>query len=525
MNLFSLEFIILLSITFVLYYLAFGINKLAKRTIIPQWFLLLFASLVFYGFVNYVYLIYLGVSFFISYITAICCQYKLFKRIPSDECEIVLEMNPVYVESHTKRKRYENFITTISILVNVGILAVLKYFNFFADSVNSLLHVSIATYNFIIPLGISFYTFSLIAYNVDCCNRTTKAEKNPFKFLLFVSYFPKILQGPISSYDKLKQDGLFDNHSFKDNDYLKSFFRISVGLIKKIVIANVLNLYVNASYSNIKNSFGVELLLTSVLYTMQLYCDFSGFADITIGISNLFGIKLEENFNIPYISSSISEFWRRWHMTLGSWLKKYIYIPLGGNRVPVWRWVINTLIVWLVSGLWHGANWTFVIWGLFHGILIVLNGLTRAIKKKRSMVTETKDKNRFLKILCIIGTFILVNIGWIFFRSSSISEAGTFIIHSLQIWKTGSYSMFSDTTISKVNFLFISSIIFVVILIITKVFLTNNQLLMSKIGISKASTNFLTYMVTISFFSISIFVFLYLKSVGGDQSSFIYFDF
>lgn len=525
MNLFSLEFVILLLITFALYYAAFGINKLAKRIIIPQWLLLLIASLIFYGFVNYVYLIYLGISFFVSYVTAICCQYKLFKRVPSDEAEAVYEFSPSRVSSHLERKRYETIITAISILVNVGILAVLKYFNFFASSVNSLLHLSITTYNFIIPLGISFYTFSLIAYNVDCCKRTTNAEKNPFKFLLFVSYFPKVLQGPISSYDRLKQDGLFSEHGFKDNNYLKAFFRISIGLIKKIAIANVLNLYVNASYSNLENSFGGGLLLTSVLYTIQLYCDFSGFADITIGVSNLFGIKLEENFNIPYISSSISEFWRRWHITLGAWLKKYIYIPLGGNRVPVWRWIINTLIVWLISGLWHGANWTFVIWGLFHGILIVLSGLPKQIKKKSGATIEEKENNRIIKILSIIGTFVLVNIGWIFFRSNSIGEAGTFIVHSIQFWKTGSYSLFSDPSISKANWLFIVSIIFVIVLILIKVLSVNKRLLEPKIWKGELITTISTYVITIVFFSISIFVFIYLNSIGGGESSFIYFDF
>ena len=525
MNLFSFEFIILLLIAFVLYYAAFGINKLAKRNVVPQWAVLLIESLVFYGFANYIYLIYLGISFFVSYVSAILCQYKLFKRVQSNSSENVLEFSPSKVDSHLERKKYENLITSITILVNVGILAVLKYYNFFANSVNSVLHLSITTYNFIIPIGISFYTFSLIAYNVDCCKRTVNAEKNPFKFLLFVSYFPKVLQGPISSYDRLKEDGLFDNHNFKDNNYLKALFRISIGLIKKIVIANVLNLYVNASYSNLENSFGVGLLLTSILYAIQLYCDFSGFADITIGVSNLFGIKLEENFNIPYISSSISEFWRRWHITLGAWLKKYIYIPLGGNRVSTRRWVFNTLVVWLISGLWHGAHWTFVIWGLFHGMLIVFSGLPKQIEKNSGETAEPKKNNRIVKILSILGTFILVDIGWIFFRSSGIRQAGTFIIHLIQLWKTGSYSMFLDTSISKANWLFVISIIFVFILIGIKALSVNKERLMAKVWNGELVKTVSTYLLTIVFFSVSIFVFLYLKSFGGGESSFIYFDF
>ncbi len=381
-DLFSLNFLILLATTFTLFYVVRGLNKLAKKVIIPQWSVLLVASLAFYGLSNWVYLVYLGASSLVSYLAALLTQHRLFQKESFSQGEVVeYDLHPTFIESHTERRFYENFVTGVAVLVNVAALAILKYYNFFAGSVNSLFHLSLTTYNFIIPLGISFYTFSLIAYNVDCCKRDTIAEKNLLKFLLFVSYFPKILQGPISSYDTLKQDGLFGEHGFTETEYLKPLFRISIGLIKKIAIANVLNLYVNASYANLENQFGGSLLLTSLLYTIQLYCDFSGFADITIGISGLFGIRLEENFDTPYLSSSIQDFWRRWHITLGTWLKKYIYIPLGGNRVPIWRWVINTLIVWLVSGLWHGANWTFIVWGLYHGVLLVLCGLPRVIKK------------------------------------------------------------------------------------------------------------------------------------------------
>ncbi len=531
MDLFSLKFLILLLVTFVAYYAIFGINKIAKRTIIPQWSVLLVASLIFYGFANYVYLIYLVISFLVSYVAALLCQYRLFKATSTDENQKEYELSFSIVESHSDRRKYENFITAIAILINVGILATLKYYNFFANSANSILHTSLTTYNFIIPLGISFYTFSLIAYNVDCCKRVTQAEKNPFKFLLFVSYFPKVLQGPISSYDQLKEDGLFSEHNFQDNDYLKSFYRISIGLIKKIAIANVLNLYVNASYANINNQFGGALFLTSLLYSIQLYCDFSGFADITIGVSGLFGIKLEENFDIPYISASISEFWRRWHMTLGSWLKKYIYIPLGGNRVSVLRWVINTLIVWFVSGIWHGANWTFIVWGLYNGVLLVINGISKQIKKQKGVASkdnkiETNSKrNKWMNMVSVVVTFLLVNFGWILFRSSSIREAARFVYHMFQFWKPGSYSMFSDTSISQANWLFGLSFAFVAVLILLKIFTTYKDSILSKFQHPEQVKEISKFLVVVVFVSISAFVFLYLKSIGGGESSFIYFDF
>lgn len=240
-----------------LFYIFNFVNNKAKRVVIPLWIILLISSLIFYSFVNYVYLIYLMISFFVSYMASLLSQFNLFERNRNDATNsIIITFNPQYISEHSKRRVYENIVTSAAIFINVSILAVLKYYNFFASSVNSILKLSLNTYNFIIPIGISFYTFSLIAYNVDCLKREIRAEKNPFKFLLFVSYFPKVLQGPISSYKRLKEDGLFNEHDFRDTNYLNSFFRIAVGLIKKIAIANVLNLYVNAAYQNLNIYYG-----------------------------------------------------------------------------------------------------------------------------------------------------------------------------------------------------------------------------------------------------------------------------
>ena len=266
------------------------------------------------------------------------------------------------------------------------------------------------------------------------------------------------------------------------------------------------------------------MLLTSFLYTIQLYCDFSGFADITIGISGLFGIKLEENFNIPYISSSIADFWRRWHITLGAWLKKYIYISLGGNRVSIWRWIINTLIVWLISGIWHGANWTFILWGLFHGVLIVFNGLPKQLNKYKGIKKE-KNRSKFVYILSIIITFLFVDAGWILFRADNIREAARFGWHMIKFWVPSSYSMFSDSSISKANWLFIMSFVFLIILICLRVLMDHKDAIMQRIKCHKLVPIISTYIVTVFFFSISIFTFIYLNSIGGGESSFIYFDF
>lgn len=515
MDLFSIEFILFLSSCFVLYYLTFLLNKVCKRIIVPQWTILLLCSLFFYGFTNWIYLAYLISSALLSYLFAIFCQYRIKHK----------DHKKRYVESHLDRKKYENFLCSLVIIINVGVLVVLKYFNFFTSSVNSVFHLNLKTYKFIVPLGISFYTFSLIAYNVDCCKRVTSAEINPIKFLLFVSYFPKVLQGPISSYDKLKEDGLFEQHSFVDNDYLKSLFRISIGLIKKLVIANVMGLYVDKAYANLQAIYGFNLIVISIFYAIQLYCDFSGFMDISIGVSGLFGIKLEENFDVPYLSVSIQDFWRRWHITFGNWLKRYVYIPLGGNRVSIWRWIINTLIVWLISGIWHGANWTFVVWGLYQGVLLSINGLPKQIQKSKGITKENKEIKWTLKVLFVIITFILVDIGWIFFRADNIQDASKFIYHMIQIWCPSTYGPFLDPTLLCYNWLLIISSLLLLVLVALKVVFNNRAKMISSIKYPMWINCVGKYVFTVLFFSLAIFMFFYTKSISGGGSSFIYFDF
>ena len=495
MDFFSLQFVIFLLAVVVLYYLLAFINKKAKKNIIPQWSILLIGSLLFYGLMNYVYLIYLVISSLISYGFALGCKNKE-------------KNNPLFL--------------IIPLILNIGILLVLKYYNFFISSVNSIFKLSWITMNFIVPLGISFYTFSLVSYNVDCYKGTCDSEKNPIKFILFVSYFPKLIQGPISSYDKLKEDGLFDNHSFIETNYCNSFYRIGLGLLKKIIIADIIGLYVNSAYANLNDLYGFNLILVSLLYSIQLYCDFSGFMDMMFGISGLFGIKLEENFNLPYLSSSISEFWRRWHITLGAWLKKYIYIPLGGNRVPKWRWAINILIVWLISGLWHGANLTFIIWGLYHGLLIIAFGLIGMLVKNKN---SWERIGLFKKIVGIVITFILVNFGWIFFRSSNINEAFTFISHMFNFVANNSINMFTFEAVKNAWPYLIVAFSFIAALILLVVAIKYKNVLLNKIKNPEIISFIAKYGLAIVFIAISIFVFITSKSIGGGESSFIYFDF
>ena len=498
MDILSLEFLVFLLITVAAYYFVNLINKCFKKQIIPQWLVLLIGSIVFYGFCHWIYLVFLFSSAAVSYIASLLSN---------------------------KKKGISKTAMILAIVINVGTLATLKYCNFFINSVNSVFHANWLTQNFIIPLGISFYTFSLVAYNVDCYKNGSAIEKNPLKFLLFVSYFPKILQGPISSYEQLNSDGLFKEHSFVDNNYLQSFYRIAVGLIKKIVIANIINLYVNSAYANLDNTYGLQLAVVAILYAIQLYADFSGFLDISIGVSGLFGIRLEENFDAPYLSTSIQDFWRRWHITLGAWLRKYIYIPLGGNRVGVLRWIINVLVVWLISGIWHGANWTFVLWGLYHGVLLIITGLATQIKKKNGADISKKESNIFFTMLKVCWTFLLVTLGWILFRSSSVKEAARYVWHMVKVWQASSYQLFSDSSLSEATpFLFIA-FLFIAILIGAYVIKRYSDVLSLKIKRYELVSTILKYAFVIVCFSYAIFAFFYTKSIGGGESSFIYFDF
>lgn len=509
MDFFSIEFVLFLFVALILYYLFGVIKKKDGSLIVPQWIILLFASLFFYGFINVWYLVFIGFSAIVSYLCAFFSKY----RISSFKVE----------EAYYNPSRDLN-LTILSVSVNILILAVLKYYNFFANSINFFGDANLPIFEFLIPLGISFYTFSLVSYNIDVYRENCVAEKNILKFILFTIYFPKILQGPIQSFNSIKKDGgLFSRHYFNDVEFLPCFYRISIGVIKKVAVANILNFYVNSIYSNYDSVSSIILVIGTIFYSIQLYCDFSGFLDMVIGISGLFGIKLTENFDSPYLSSSIKEFWRRWHITLGAWLKNYIYIPLGGNKVSLRRWIVNTIIVWLVSGIWHGANWTFVIWGIYHGFLLIIEKLIDLLRK-----TKKSDKTIpfVLKAMNVLKTFLLVNLGWVFFRAPSIDVALNYIWR-MATFQNGTYDVFSNVSISN-EYLIISLIVILVL-----IFLSLHQKIFSfkKNIVGKNMTNMpkfnkaAVFIITCVFISVGIFLTIYINSIGGGDSSFIYFDF
>ncbi len=309
---------------------------------------------------------------------------------------------------------------SLQLTVSFGLLLLLKYRGFlnysvFRGGLDFLSQNLFIARHLVLPLGISFYTLSAVGYTLDVARTKIPAEKDPFRFLLFILYFPHILQGPIARYDRLAPQ-LSSPHAFHWNVFVRGLERMLWGYFKKLVIANRAAILVDAVYTHAAVRGGTELLIASLCYTLQIYCDFSGCVDILGGVSELFGISLDANFAQPYLSRSLNDFWRRWHISLSTWFRDYIYIPLGGSRKGEARRWANLLLVFLISGFWHGAGWNYIFWGAFHGIYQVLEHLfyRYLIKKKPESVSSRYAwLQRFT-------TFLAVNFAWVFFRISSL---------------------------------------------------------------------------------------------------------
>lgn len=280
--------------------------------------------------------------------------------------------------------------------------------------------------NILVPVGISYYTLQAYGYLIDVYRNKTQPEKNFFKYLLFLSYFPTIVQGPISRYDKLMPQ-LLNDKKFSYDKAKENFLLILIGLVKKMVIADGLSIFVNYYFAQHAEWYGAILYLSAVGYAFQLYFDFSGCVDICRGVSGLFNIDLVANFNRPYLARSIKDFWGRWHISLSSWLKDYVYIPLGGNRKGTGRKYLNLLLTFLVSGIWHGAGMQFILWGALHALYQIIGQATQNIRGKVNTFLSIRENSFSQRFFQTIITFNLVTFAWIFFRSGSIAEAFVYI--------------------------------------------------------------------------------------------------
>ena len=508
MNFLSFSFLIFIAVTFITFYLVGFLNSKFNKFNVPQWSVLLIASMVFLGIGRFGSLLYIFGSSLIVYVIG----YYIYTNVDN---KYAVE----YKDFFDKRNK---IAATIGVILITSVLVVLKYFNFFSINLLKIFGVEFSGFEFFIPLGISFYTFTLIAYLVDICNRKYLPETNYFKFSLFGSYFPKMLQGPITNIAKCAGGGLYNSHTLAEVDFFGSFRRFTIGMCKKVIIADTIGIFVNYTWKNYSEINGFILIFAAILYSIQLYCDFSGYIDMGLAISKLFGVELEENFNTPYLSKDVAEFWRRWHITLGAWLKEYIYFPLGGNRCKKIKWMFNIMVVWLVSGLWHGANWTYVIWGIYFGILIIITSL---IRKKFSR--KGKKQPLISSSLQVILTFVLVTFGWVFFRAPTLMDAFKYIGYSFSNMGLNGLNIFTKSGISWIYM--IIAFICIALLIGTLIYKNNREKILLKTNTANSLAlkieNCVAYAICIAMFAFAIILIIYYGGLGVGTSSFIYFEF
>lgn len=340
----------------------------------------------------------------------------------------------------------KKLVLTVSIVVLVVLLFYYKYTGFMQQTINrvaSVLHLgaSMEVLAIALPIGISFYIFQAIGYVIDCYRGTIKPEKNPLYVALFISFFPQIMAGPIERAGNMipqyKNPRGFDYDSMRDGLMLMLW-----GYFQKIIIADRLAIVVNHVYGDVSGHKGTMVFIATLCYTMQIYCDFAGYSNIAIGTAKILGISLMENFRHPYLSGSVAEFWRNWHISLSSWFRDYLYIPLGGNRKGYGRKLLNLMIVFAVSGLWHGAAWTFVMWGILHGLYQVVGILMKPFRDKMVELFNLDRASFSHRLFKIVFTFMLVNIGWVFFRADTFKLAVS-VLKSM--WHVTPWVLFDGT--------------------------------------------------------------------------------
>ena len=365
--------------------------------------LLLVASLFFYAWGEPIYVLVMIFSIFINYL----CGLKIGS------------------EDETKRKR----ALVIGVIINLAMLGVFKYSGFFMDNVNALLGVQVEFKKLALPIGISFYTFQSISYLVDIYRRVCPPQKSLVKMGLFISFFPQLIAGPILKYYDLAEQ--IDNRKVSLPLFNQGAVRFLEGLAKKIIIANIMAKTADEIFALPMDNISTPMAWIGIAaYTLQIYFDFSGYSDMAIGLGKMFGFHINENFNYPYLATSIKDFWRRWHISLSTWFKEYLYIPLGGNRAGKWKTYRNLMIVFFMTGLWHGASWNFVIWGLFHGTFLVVERILPIEKVLRFRVIQN------------IYALLVVMVGWVFFRAENLTLAVDYIKRMFIPYKPEVYSAY-----------------------------------------------------------------------------------
>lgn len=392
----SIEFAIFLPIVFLLYWFVF------RSSLSMQNAFLVLASYFFYGWWDWRFLSLIFISSLVDYTVGLNL-------------------------AHKEHKRTRKLWLFLSIAVNIGFLGFFKYYNFFLESfveaytfLGQPIHVGML--NILLPVGISFYTFQTLSYTIDIYRRKIHPTRDGVAFFAFVSFFPQLVAGPIERASNLLPQFL-NNRVFDQGKAIDGMRQILWGLFKKIVIADNCAVYVNDIFANYQDQSGSTLFIGALLFAFQIYGDFSGYSDIAIGTARLFGFNLMQNFAFPYFSRDIAEFWRRWHISLTSWFRDYLYIPMGGSRRPLLIVIRNIFVVFLVSGFWHGANWTFLFWGLLHAFYFIPLLLLNMNRKNLDVVAKGKMLPGLKEFLAMSLTFLLVVFAWIFFRAENIVQA------------------------------------------------------------------------------------------------------
>lgn len=435
----SIEFLIFLPLVFILYWFVFN------KDIRIQNLWVLVASYIFYGWWDYRFLSLIAFSSLVDFLIGIQL-------------------------SRNQKESQRKWLVVVSMLVNIGFLGFFKYYNFFADSFAEAFtffgrSMDSGRLSIVLPVGISFYTFQTMSYTIDIYRKKLAPATDPVSFFAYVSFFPQLVAGPIERATNLLPQ-FFRRRTFEYGKALDGMRQILWGLFKKIVIADNCAIYVNDIFSNYGDYSGSTLFLGAVLFALQIYGDFSGYSDIAIGVARLFGFDLMKNFAFPYFSRDIAEFWRRWHISLSTWFRDYVYIPLGGSKVSKGKTVRNVFVIFIVSGFWHGANWTFLFWGALHAIFYLPLLLA---KRNRTHTSDTVASGKYLptikEFVQMGSTFLLTVLAWVFFRADSLSMAIDYlsIIFSMRIFELPISDFWTMNTGNHLVYLFFLIIGFVLV--------------------------------------------------------------
>jgi alginate O-acetyltransferase complex protein AlgI len=376
---------------------------------IHRWKWLLAASCYFYMIFLPIYILILGFTIVIDYYAGI------------------------YIEKSVGSQRKQYLI--ISLIANIGVLAIFKYYNFLNENLQLFLNtvgIDIKTpiLTILLPVGLSFHTFQAMSYTIEVYRGNQKAEKNFGIYALYVMFYPQLVAGPIERPQNILHQ-FYKKQTFEYQRVADGLKQMTWGFFKKIVVADRVGIFVNAVYDSPFQYQGFPLIVATILFSIQIYCDFSGYSDIAIGAAKVMGFDLMKNFDRPYFSASISEFWKRWHISLSTWFRDYLYISLGGNRVVKWRWYYNLFITFLLSGLWHGADWTYVTWGALNGVYLILEAFTLSFRQKFFEFVKLKN-TIFLRVFSIAVTYSLICIAWIFFRAHDFPSA-VYILQNIPV--------------------------------------------------------------------------------------------